>query len=303
MRNPENPRSLGPVMTSLPDLPPIVDSILDSLWEDNTTLSSCSLVCRQWLNPSRRRLFHTIRIAKHADQLAGFLDLLLSSFTPRDHIQRLIIAPAIYAYPEEDIPLWDLIYVILTKLHNLTALTLQYIPLCQWTPDFFPRTIKLKRLFIGSLVTSQFLERELRSFLGLYAGVDELCVGTIRRGRSISTMYPPITNSFRLPVRKLTVEEPHVLPALRNILCPQTIRSLSVRLGRWATATHSDVIFHTNTFLEVVGPSLRHLDIRPTPFSIPGMFVNTRFDVAMANEDHSSLLALERTGGVLLHGA
>lgn len=254
--------------------PPIVDPILDALSEDDATLASCSLVCRQWVNASRLRLFQTVRISKGTDRLAGFTDLLDSSEIIREAVRRLIIAPATSCESHvQGIPLAALIYLILTKLPNLTALTLQYIPLRYWVPDLHPRTIRLKQLFIGSLISSGNLESEIQNFLGLYEKVEVLCIGDIRQLEMIDQgAFPPQTSPpSRLPVETLIVEEPHVLPALRHALCPRTLRSLSVRLGRWATTTTLDVIFQTRSFLECYGPSLRHLDIHPTPFSIPGM--------------------------------
>lgn len=42
-------------------LPELLEAIIDHLFDNKTTLASCTLVCRSWLEPSRYRLFYSIR--------------------------------------------------------------------------------------------------------------------------------------------------------------------------------------------------------------------------------------------------
>lgn len=66
-------------MDPCPSLPAeLHDHIIDFLFDDKPTLSSCALVCRGWRVTSQYHLFHTIRV-KHPKPLESFTDFLGSS--------------------------------------------------------------------------------------------------------------------------------------------------------------------------------------------------------------------------------
>ncbi|KAJ6550333.1 hypothetical protein B0H19DRAFT_887549, partial [Mycena capillaripes] len=55
--------------------PELTDHMIDFLWNSQSDLCACSLVCRQWLPSTRRHLFESVTI--HPDD--RFLTLLQSS--------------------------------------------------------------------------------------------------------------------------------------------------------------------------------------------------------------------------------
>ncbi len=264
------------MLKALPDLPPIVDSVLDALLaeEETPALSSCTLVCKQWLIPSTLRLFQTIGIVKDTEGLTEFLRLLRSSdrsCTICESIRHLSIA-ATTSYGEST-PV-AFIYLIISQLPNLSVLSLRGIPLAQWLPNSNPARVKLQNLYIRSYVSQLGgdLEKELRDSLAICERVRELHIVSIGLPGGVVDYAPSPVPSFLLPVESLVVDEPRVLPALRNILCPDTIRSLSVRLSHFGSLTGqgSQVITSTSLFLERFGSHIRHLDIQPVQFNVQG---------------------------------
>ncbi|KAF9003490.1 hypothetical protein BDZ89DRAFT_967510, partial [Hymenopellis radicata] len=64
-------------MARCSDLPPeLIALIIDFHRDAKSTLCQCSLVCRAWLSPSQRRLFHTFRMFNLVEKVVPFRDFL-----------------------------------------------------------------------------------------------------------------------------------------------------------------------------------------------------------------------------------
>ena len=116
-----------------PDLP--LDAhlcIIDHLWDDKSTLSSCALVCHAWVHPSRIHLFDTICVM--AEKLNSFLAFLDSQCEVLPHIKTLhmLYHRPIRRQPSSpELNIEDLA-TILSHLSGLRTLHLQYMYLRGW---------------------------------------------------------------------------------------------------------------------------------------------------------------------------
>lgn len=72
--------------------PELSDYLIDHVWDSKPTLSSCSLVCRTWVNRSRHHLFREVNISvKRSPKLDVFLAFLHSSPHLSSYIRRLTL--------------------------------------------------------------------------------------------------------------------------------------------------------------------------------------------------------------------
>ncbi|KAH8101469.1 hypothetical protein BXZ70DRAFT_94852 [Cristinia sonorae] len=98
----------------------ILECILDNLQDDKSILASCTLVCGSWSEPSRRRLFRTLRRRSKKEEDAGGSFLQFLRQHPYPHLIRVL---ELYAFGQY-LCTRHILPVILSRLSNLAELRL-----------------------------------------------------------------------------------------------------------------------------------------------------------------------------------
>lgn len=153
----------------------LIDQFLEHI-SDKPTLSSCSLVCRSWLNGSRRVLFSTITIIANPGALALFVDFCqrtseseanFPSARPSKHVRHLRIhSPGPSdgrAVPKELDPLSPHLEFILSRLEVLRSLELQCLKIHNIPRLAIPP--KLEELTLIGVWTASDTEDEILDLL------------------------------------------------------------------------------------------------------------------------------------------
>lgn len=153
----------------------LIDQSLEHI-SDKPTLSSCSLVCRSWLNGSRRVLFSTTTIIANPGALALFVDFCqrtseseanLPSARPCQHVRHLRIhSPGPRdgrAVPKELDPLSPHLEFILSRLEALRSLELQCLKIHNIPRLTIPA--RLEELTLIGVWTASDTEEEILDLL------------------------------------------------------------------------------------------------------------------------------------------
>ncbi|KAI0327217.1 hypothetical protein GY45DRAFT_1155510 [Cubamyces sp. BRFM 1775] len=248
-------------------LPPeIFDIILDSLGGTKSTLQSCSLICRTWLQASRRRLFSDLCVQAAEGRLSQFLTFIDTHSDIAGYVRSLTLSsPARYGaywlpedgYAEGRVTTQTL--VALADVENAFR-------------DDLPYELHV-------LHVSGSPRQEINSFLELLSRFPirrlELDLVTFVQDPSISPVPLSLTPHREVTMRDLWVDldtaddGPGILSALSSALSPDTLRVFHCRWRYWYEC-------------EAVGSFLRNMG-----YSI--------FDLAL---DMSTVSWIEEAGGM-----
>jgi len=214
----------------MPLLPPeIMDMVIDHLFNDKPALSSCALVCQDWLPSTRYHLFHTLRVqeiipsnqpryaALHNVWLQDFQDFVRSSPAVCTYIKELHVA----SYPEDSSMVLHVgVATLLTIFTSIPAL--EYLSLCT-------KYIVIQSSYGGladiaspnplrklSIHGPTFENWALDSLLSLFSSIDILQAG------GISVLDDSNENEYRPPsmdlqLRSLVLDFSHLMPSSLNL--------------------------------------------------------------------------------------
>lgn len=155
-------------MPRIYDLPAeLIQTIIDSFYDDRRTLKACALVCHSWLAPSRYHLFYELSIASFRfEQFALQLDATPSVFTPV-HALRLHTPNPPFIRDSRQAMTPKLLLALIDSLPALHTLKLAAVRLDP--RDFELRCIRssLHLLDISGRIETKALGRTIAMFSGV----------------------------------------------------------------------------------------------------------------------------------------
>ncbi|KAK0471404.1 hypothetical protein IW261DRAFT_898291 [Armillaria novae-zelandiae] len=226
----------------------LTDMIIDELEEDVTSLLACSLACRSFLSPSRRRIFSGIAF-DNADDIRGFHAICTESPEISYCVKRLHL---------QKIPNWsataDEHFVpIMKTLVNLECLSLENISFRDLSMEVMTKTCsyRLKTLALEDLTVDN--TQELCSFL---RGCHHLQTLSISGNLILSGDQPP--PSLRGD------DNPSTVPSLRHltVTCtPGSRRLLNTLLTYSTPPVRIDGLEHLAMHMQFDGDPYDHLSV------------------------------------------
>ncbi|KAL6299623.1 hypothetical protein BKA93DRAFT_579398 [Sparassis latifolia] len=149
----------------------VCEIFIDHL-HDDFSLSSCALVCRSWVHSSQYHLFHTLRIQARNEGFIPFQEFITGKPHIARHIRHLRLAaphdasavdldgrpltPPLRESREVDS---QLIYDIVSHLHNISSLTLSEV---KFSRSVYSRHVRHLCTFLGHRYTKTELYWILR---------------------------------------------------------------------------------------------------------------------------------------------
>lgn len=264
-----------------PALPPeLYDRIIDFLYDNKSTLTSCSLVCHEWSSTSRYHLFQaiTIKYPITLEQLTGFLDSVSPSVV--DHVRELAVLGSnpccSVMYDAQMHVTVRSIATCVAKLRALQALRLQGV---WWKnsrdgshtvnedeqSDPLPRSCTLKRLEICKVFsTPHAISDTMRCFPGLKDLYTESVYWISPASTRLVQLSPTIFEATEPKLQSVTFGRgssynmlQHFLPVLQERIVISFLRHLSINLE------HLDPCRgEARDFMACVAPRLISLHLR-----------------------------------------
>ncbi|CCM05175.1 uncharacterized protein FIBRA_07384 [Fibroporia radiculosa] len=283
----------------MPSVPPeLSDYIVDYLYNDSRALIACSLVCRDWVATSRFHLFGRVTI-DNARLCGAFCRLLKTSGGGIASYVRELIISKLSATDSELLIIEDALPPILALLHRAKMLTLT-------TLDLNPAIKRGLQLLPRSSTTELEVQYchfpSFQDFAQLLDAFHHLEHLTVRGVSWSSTAFVPEHSSawpiaraehrpaWAMKLRSLTIGRDVDVSTFLGFLCSGRYCSNIVSLS--VCCTFEEDADAVRSYLDVVGPSLNHLEVEWNPCHLGVNAVILPRDLSIENCEHLETLVL-----------
>lgn len=250
--------------------PELVDSIIDYLRDDHTTLASCALANRSWLARSRLHLFQDLRVDGSKRSTGCFRRLVQSPQSPCQPLCHLYLhtCPSVEwpRRPRIDAEYLSSLFEYLPNLRTFSISGARFGGNSGYRGPDAPR-YKLDKLTMSWVGSSNYSDTTFLEIFALFSDIDRVHLLYLGFGyyfpASLSAPFPGPPVRVRSLTLERTEETVQMLRMLRPILDPISLRSLSVSCDSLCE------LRELGEFLVIHGSNVVHfeLDLRSLTFA------------------------------------